>query len=101
MVMKLQNISFENDSFLKPSHSLLKLQIAHMRGVERNAQHPQVLTGERGGNPEKAGIPPRLKEDGHLPETALCVSGRYPKKADKGREEGCSFSPRISASQER
>ena len=49
---------------------------------------------KRGGNPEEAGIPPRLKKDGYLPETALCVSGRYPKKADKGGEKGWSFSLR-------
>ena len=51
--------------------------------------------------PEDAGVPPRLKNDGYLTETALCVSGRYPKKADKGGEEDCSSSPRRSASQER
>ena len=56
---------------------------------------------KRGGNPEEAGIPPRLKKDVYLPETALCVSGRYPKKADKGGEDGCSFSPRGTAPQER
>ena len=43
----------------------------------------------------------RLIKDGFLLETALCVSVRYPKKADKGGEEGCSFSPQRSASQER
>ena len=47
---------------------------------------------KRGGNPEEAGIPPRFEKGGYLSETALCVSGRYPKKADKGGEEGCSFS---------
>ena len=48
---------------------------------------------KRGGNIEEAGIPPRLEKDGYLSETALCVSGKYPKKADKGGEEGCAFSP--------
>ena len=56
---------------------------------------------KRGGNPEEGGIPPRLEKGGYLPEAALCVSERYPEKADKGGEEGCSFSPRESASQER
>ena len=37
----------------------------------------------------------------YLLEAALYVSRRYPKKADKGGEEGCSFSPRGSASHER
>ena len=63
------------------------------RGVERNAQHPLVPSRKRGGNPEEAGIPPRLEKGGYLSETALCVSGIYPKKADKGGEEGCPFSP--------
>ena len=31
----------------------------------------------------------------------LCVFGRHPKKSDKGGEEGCAFSLRGSASQER
>ena len=39
---------------------------------------------KRGGNPEEAGILSRLEKDGYLSETAICVSGRYPKKADKG-----------------
>ena len=41
---------------------------------------------KRGGNPDEAGIPPRVKKDGYLPETALCVSGRYPKKLTKGEK---------------
>ena len=56
---------------------------------------------KRGGVPEEAAIPPRLEKDEYLSETALCVSGRYPKKADKVGEEGCSFSLRGSACQER
>ena len=48
---------------------------------------------KRGRNPEEAGLPPRLEKDGYLPETALCVSRKYSKKADEGGEEGCSFSP--------
>ena len=44
-------------------------------------------------NPGEAGISPRLEKVGNTSETALCVSGRYPKKADKGGEEGCAFSP--------
>ena len=56
---------------------------------------------KRGGNPEKAGLPPCLEKGRHLSLSALCVSGRYPKKADKGGEEGCSFSHRGLASQER
>ena len=36
-------------------------------------------TRNRGGNPEKAGIPPRFEKDGYLSETAFRVSGRYPK----------------------
>ena len=56
---------------------------------------------KRGGNPEEAGILHRPEKDGYLSETTLCVSGRHPKKADKGGEEGCSLSPRGLASQER
>ena len=41
---------------------------------------------KRGGNPEEAGIPPRLKKDGYLPEIAFCVSGRYTKKLTKGEK---------------
>ena len=58
-------------------------------------------SGKRGGNPEEAGIPPRLKKDGYLTEIAFSASGRYPKQADKGGGEGCSFFPQGSASQER
>ena len=41
---------------------------------------------KRGGNPEEAGIPPRLKKDGYLPEATFCVSGGYPKKLTKGEK---------------
>ena len=47
---------------------------------------------KRGGFPEEAGISPRLEKDGYLSESALCDSGRYPKKAHDGglftRSEG-------------
>ena len=50
-------------------------------------------TRKRGGNPEKAVIPPRLKKDGYLPETALCVSGRHPKKLTKGKKRVATSPP--------
>ena len=55
--------------------------------TEHSAQHPQVHTRKRGGNPEKGGMPPRFEKDGYLSETAFRVSGRYPEEADKGGEE--------------
>ena len=59
-----------------PGH--VKDSVSEARGgVEHSAQHPQMLTRERGGNPEKDGIPPRRQKDGYLPETALCVSGCF------------------------
>ena len=61
----------------------------------------QVPTRKRGGNPEKAGIPPRFEKDGHLSETAFRVSGRYPEEADKGGEEACPFSRRGADPEER
>ena len=42
---------------------------------------------KRGGNPEETGIPPCLKKYAYLPKTALCVFGRYPKRADKRGED--------------
>ena len=55
---------------------------------------------KRDGIPEEAEIPPRLEKDEYFSEITLCISGRYPKRADKVGEAGCSFSPRGSACQE-
>ena len=55
---------------------------------------------KQGGIREEAGIPPHLEKDGYLSETARCVS-EIAQKSQKGGEEGYSFTPGGSASQER
>ena len=64
---------------------MLKNNPGHVKDSvsERDAQHPQVPTRKRGGNPEKAGI--------H-------VSERYPEKLTKGRR-GLPLLPPRSESQ--
>ena len=44
---------------------------------------------------------PASKRFGYLSETAFCVSGTYPEEAEKGGEEGCSFSSRGANPKER
>ena len=47
-------------------------------------QHPKMSSRKRGGILEEAGIPCHLEKDMYLSVTALCVSGRYPKKSHEG-----------------
>ena len=79
-------LSIIRQGMLRNNPGHVKDSVSEASEVLSGMLNTQKCFGERGGNPEKAGIPPRHKKDGHLPETALCVSGDTPKKLTKGEK---------------